>query len=37
MADDLGAPAVQIPGARHSPNADGPHALVEYLLAAWGR
>ncbi|MHB1066011.1 MAG: hypothetical protein ACYC2Z_01075 [Candidatus Nanopelagicales bacterium] len=29
--------AVQIPGAGHSPNADGPHALVEYLLAAWGR
>ncbi|MDO8310182.1 MAG: alpha/beta hydrolase [Actinomycetota bacterium] len=37
MADELGVPAVQIPGAGHSPNADSPHALVEYLLAAWGR
>ena len=35
MADDLGVPAVEIPHAGHSPNADSPEVLVEHLLRAW--
>ena len=34
MAADLGAPDIEIPGAGHSPNADQPELLVEYLMRA---
>jgi pimeloyl-ACP methyl ester carboxylesterase len=36
MADRLGAPAVELAGLGHSPNAQDPQALVEALLSAWG-
>lgn len=35
-ATALGAQAVALPDAGHSPNADDPGALVTALLAAWG-
>lgn len=37
MAARLGAPAVELPGLGHSPNAQDPVALVRALLDAWGR
>ena len=36
MAARLGAPAVELPGLGHSPNAQDPQATVAALLAAWG-
>jgi pimeloyl-ACP methyl ester carboxylesterase len=36
MADRLGAPAVELPGLGHSPNAQDPQAMVAALLSAWG-
>jgi pimeloyl-ACP methyl ester carboxylesterase len=35
MAEQLGVPAVELPGVGHSPNADHPDLLVEYLLRVW--
>lgn len=36
MADRLGAPAVELAGLGHSPNAQDPRMLVEALMNAWG-
>ena len=37
MAADLGAPAIELPGVGHSPNAQDPQAMVDALLGVWSR
>lgn len=35
LAEQLGAPTIEIPGGSHSPNADDPDGLVAALARAW--